>query len=131
MADCEPLQGLHSGATLAKPGVQKGLILRGFLEAALKWRRGRDSAPIIFRTPILQAFRASCDAAGTNAGTMTGTFAKRKPRRNPPRHTSSHGVAKRVVGVRMSRGRERDGVSQAHAGAAGGPAGAAGASFDG
>jgi hypothetical protein len=27
------------------PVVQKGLILRGFLEAALKWRRGRDSHP--------------------------------------------------------------------------------------
>jgi hypothetical protein len=35
--------GLHPGATPANPGVQKGLILRGFLEAALKWRRGRDS----------------------------------------------------------------------------------------
>ena len=37
--------GLHPGATPADPGVQKGLILRGFLEAALKWRRGRDSTP--------------------------------------------------------------------------------------
>jgi hypothetical protein len=27
--------------------VQKGLILRGFLEAALKWRRGRDSHPVL------------------------------------------------------------------------------------
>jgi hypothetical protein len=35
--------GLHPGATPANPGVQKGLILRGFLEAVLKWRRGRDS----------------------------------------------------------------------------------------
>jgi hypothetical protein len=34
--------GLHLGATPADPGVQKGLILRGFLEAALRWRRGRD-----------------------------------------------------------------------------------------
>lgn len=35
--------GLHSRATPANPGVQKGLTLRGFLEAVLMWRRGRDS----------------------------------------------------------------------------------------
>ena len=43
VADYELPLGLHPGATPANPGVQKGLILRGFLEAALKWRRGRDS----------------------------------------------------------------------------------------
>ena len=30
---------------ISYPGVQKGLILRGFLEAVLIWRRGRDSNP--------------------------------------------------------------------------------------
>lgn len=43
VADYELPLGLHPGATPANPGVQKGLILRGFLEAILKWRRGRDS----------------------------------------------------------------------------------------
>ena len=32
--------GLHPRATPANPGVQKGLILRGFLEAILRWREG-------------------------------------------------------------------------------------------
>jgi hypothetical protein len=36
--------GLHPGATPANPVVQEVLILWGFLEAFLKWRRGRDSA---------------------------------------------------------------------------------------
>ena len=45
MADYELPLGLHPGATPANPGVQKGLILRGFLEAILRWRRGRDSHP--------------------------------------------------------------------------------------
>jgi hypothetical protein len=35
--------GLHPRATPATPVVQKDLILRGFLEAILWWRRGRDS----------------------------------------------------------------------------------------
>ena len=35
--------GLHPGAAPASPGVQNGLILRGFLKATLRWRRGRDS----------------------------------------------------------------------------------------
>lgn len=43
------LSGLRPGATPANPGVQKGLIFRGFLEAALKWRRGRGS-PLFSRT---------------------------------------------------------------------------------
>jgi hypothetical protein len=34
-------RGLHQQV----PGVQKSLILRGFLEAVLRWRRGRDSHP--------------------------------------------------------------------------------------
>ena len=38
--------GLHPGATPSAPGVRKGLILRGFLEAALIWRRGSQSIPI-------------------------------------------------------------------------------------
>src|ERR1700722_4780930 len=45
VADYEQPLGLHPGATPANPGVQKGLILRGFLEAILRWRRGRDSLP--------------------------------------------------------------------------------------
>ena len=37
---------LAAGATLQQvPGVRKCLILRGFLEAILLWRRGRDSLP--------------------------------------------------------------------------------------
>jgi hypothetical protein len=43
VADYELPSGLHSGATPANPGVQKGLILRGFLEAILWWRRGRPT----------------------------------------------------------------------------------------
>jgi hypothetical protein len=35
--------GLHPGATPEAPGVQKCLILRGFLDAILLWRRGRES----------------------------------------------------------------------------------------
>jgi hypothetical protein len=35
--------GLHPGATPAVPVVQESLILRGFFEAILRWRRGRDS----------------------------------------------------------------------------------------
>src|SRR5580704_5062109 len=37
--------GLHPGATPASPGVQKSLILRGFLEAVLLWRRGKGFPP--------------------------------------------------------------------------------------
>jgi len=33
------------GATPASPGVQKSLILWGFLEAILMWRRGRIPTP--------------------------------------------------------------------------------------
>jgi hypothetical protein len=43
VADYELPLGLHPGATPANPGVQKGLILRGFLEAILRWRRGRPT----------------------------------------------------------------------------------------
>ena len=35
------------GGYTGNPGVQKGLILRGFLEAVLNWRRGRDSHPLV------------------------------------------------------------------------------------
>ena len=52
VADYELPLGLHPGATPANPGVLKGLILRGFLEAALKWRRGRDTPPIRYYPPI-------------------------------------------------------------------------------
>ena len=37
--------GLHPGTTPANRAVQETLILRGFLEAVLLWRRGRDSHP--------------------------------------------------------------------------------------
>ena len=52
VADYEPPLGLHSGATPANPGVRKGLILWGFLEAALKWRRGRDPPSISSTPPV-------------------------------------------------------------------------------
>jgi hypothetical protein len=45
VADYGPPLGLHPGATPATPGVQESLILRAFLEAILRWRRGRDSNP--------------------------------------------------------------------------------------
>src|ERR1700761_3153818 len=43
VASLELPQGLHPGATPDALGVQETLILRGFLEAVLLWRRGRDS----------------------------------------------------------------------------------------
>ena len=42
-------RGLHQQV----PGVQKSLILRGFLEAVLRWRRGRDSNPRPPGFPVL------------------------------------------------------------------------------
>jgi hypothetical protein len=51
VADYGPPLGLHPGATPANPVVQESLILRGFLEATLRWRRGRDSLPATADTP--------------------------------------------------------------------------------
>jgi hypothetical protein len=44
-AKLEPPWGYTRGLHQQVLGVQKGLILRGFLEAVLLWRRGRDSIP--------------------------------------------------------------------------------------
>lgn len=71
--------GATPGGYTGRAGRAERPDFTGFLEAVLIWRRGRDSAPIIFRTPILQAFRAGGDAAGTNAGTIAGTNEKGKP----------------------------------------------------
>jgi hypothetical protein len=51
VTDYELPLGLHPGATPANPVVQEVLILRGFLEAVLRWRRGRD-CHAGHRTPI-------------------------------------------------------------------------------
>jgi hypothetical protein len=49
-------RGLHQQV----PGMQKSLILRGFLEAILRWRREWDSLPLTFRmqeTQLIKDFR--------------------------------------------------------------------------
>jgi len=57
--------GLHSGATPDVPGVQKSLILRGFLEAVLIWRRGRDSHPSFADLPLIRSSRRHTETGST------------------------------------------------------------------
>src|SRR4030081_42414 len=44
-----------AGAKPANPVVQESLILRGFLEAALLWRRGREKYPEILSVAISES----------------------------------------------------------------------------
>jgi hypothetical protein len=44
--------GATPGGHTGNPVVQEVLILRGFLEAALKWRRGRDSNPSSYNSSM-------------------------------------------------------------------------------
>jgi hypothetical protein len=96
-------QGLHPGATPATPGVQKGLILRGFLDAVLRWRRGREKDPKILTIMISESYRATTSWDGqiitetvpghcTRASSFISSDHKIHP---PPFWTKPHRLNKR------------------------------------
>jgi hypothetical protein len=61
-------RGLHQQV----PGVQKSLILRGFLEAVLRWRRGRDTPPPWYYPRVFRENQQIRPFRGIHSGLQSG-----------------------------------------------------------